>query len=414
MSKPAGFDLQQIIRPNILALQPYRCARDDYSAGILLDANENALGPSISSAPSTSAAPANGSTTNGHHAADEYDFSDLSLNRYPDPVQGDIKAKYAQLRGFTHGKEGTFLGVGSDEIIDLLMRVTCTPGQGSGDKILVCPPTYGMYSVCAAVNDIEVIKCPLNVKGGVFQPKVDEINQILSGPDGKRIKLLFLTSPGNPTGTAIPNDTLRQFLDHPTWRGFVVVDEAYIDFTEDASAARLFEEGYENLVVMQTMSKGFGLAGIRMGISFQSPGLAQILANTKAPYSIGTPTASIALKALEQANLKEMHRKASVLKENQAWLAKVLAEQFADSVGPPLGNNDANWLLVPIYAKRSAPTLDNARAVLVYKRLAEEKGVVVRFRGNELGCEACIRITIGTKEECETFVEKLREVLSEA
>lgn len=112
-------------------------------------------------------------------------------------------------------------------------------------------------------------------------------------------------------------------------------------------------------------------------------------------------------------NIKEMQRKASVLKANQAWLAQVLAEQFSDSVGPPLGANDANWLLVPIYAKGGAPTLDNARSALIYKRLAEEKGVVVRFRGNELGCEACLRITIGTKEECETFVARLKEVLNE-
>jgi histidinol-phosphate aminotransferase len=157
-----------------------------------------------------------------------------------------------------------------------------------------------MYSVCAAVNDVEVIKCPLDVKNGRFLPKTEEIISILSGPNAARIKLLFLTSPGNPTGTCIPNDLVRTILDHPTWRGLVILDEAYIDFTDKTSAVALFDEGYQNLVVMQTLSKGFGLAGIRMGISFQSPDLAQILANTKAPYSIGTPTASVALRALSK------------------------------------------------------------------------------------------------------------------
>jgi len=157
-----------------------------------------------------------------------------------------------------------------------------------------------MYSVCAAVNDVEVIKSPLDVKNGRFLPKTEEIISILSGPNAARIKLLFLTSPGNPTGTCIPNDLVRTILDHPTWRGLVILDEAYIDFTEKTSAVALFDEGYQNLVVMQTLSKGFGLAGIRMGISFQSPELAQILANTKAPYSIGTPTATVALRALSK------------------------------------------------------------------------------------------------------------------
>lgn len=174
-----------------------------------------------------------------------------------------------------------------------------------------------------------------------------------------------------------------------------------------------FEEGWQNLVVMQTLSKGFGLAGIRMGISFQTPEFAQILANTKAPYSIGTPTASLALRALSKENLRATEEKAEHLKKNRTWLLDVLKRDFSGSIGPHLGNNDANFIMVPVYSKAGAPTLDNVRAVAIYKRLAEEKGVVVRFRGNELGCEACLRITIGTDEECKTLVEKLREALDE-
>lgn len=164
---------------------------------------------------------------------------------------------------------------------------------------------------------------------------------------------------------------------------------------------------------MQTLSKGFGLAGIRIGVSFQSPAISQILANTKAPYSIGTPTASIALKALSSASLKEMQSKAYTLKRSRTWLLDSLEKDFSDSIGPALGANDANFVLVPIYAKSAAPKLDNVRAAAVYKKLAEEKGVVVRFRGNEPGCEACVRITVGTQKECEIALEKLRDVLQE-
>jgi histidinol-phosphate aminotransferase len=174
-----------------------------------------------------------------------------------------------------------------------------------------------------------------------------------------------------------------------------------------------FDEGWQNLVVMQTLSKGFGLAGIRMGISFQTPEFAQILANTKAPYSIGTPTATLALRALSEENLRATEAKAVHLKKNRTWLLDVLKRDFTKSIGAPSGNNDANFIMVPVFSKAGAPRLDNVRAMAIYKRLAEEKGVVVRFRGNELGCEACLRMTIGTDKECETLVEKLREALEE-
>lgn len=164
---------------------------------------------------------------------------------------------------------------------------------------------------------------------------------------------------------------------------------------------------------MQTLSKGFGLAGIRMGISFQTPEFAQILANTKAPYSIGTPTASLALRALSKENLKLTEEKAETIKKNRDWLLDVLKRDFADSIAPHLGNNDANFIMVPVYSRAGAPQLDNVRSAAIYKRLAEEKGVVVRFRGNEIGCEACLRMTIGTDDECKTLVEKLREALDE-
>lgn len=164
---------------------------------------------------------------------------------------------------------------------------------------------------------------------------------------------------------------------------------------------------------MQTLSKGFGLAGIRLGISFQAPELAQILANTKAPYTIGTPTASLAMKALSPTNLKGTEEKAARLNKNKLWLLDRLAGEFPESIGKPQGANHANFILVPVLERSGSMKPDNARAAAAYKRLAEEKGVVIRFRGNEAGCNACVRITIGSESECQAVIDKLREVFAE-
>lgn len=231
------------VRPSLLSESQHQflTASCPSHAGILLDANENSYPPSLSA--SSSSKKLNGhSSTESELSEQSSEYSVLSLNRYPDPVQKEIKDAFASYRGFKHGSAGTFIGVGSDEIIDLLIRITCVPGEAKGDAILVCLPTYGMYSVCAAVNDVRVIKCNLIVEGKgkeQFQPDVKAINEILSGEGADKIKLLFLTSPGNPTGTSIPPETVQAILDHPTWRGLVVVDEAYIDFTGIESAVAL-------------------------------------------------------------------------------------------------------------------------------------------------------------------------------
>lgn len=295
-SKPAQFSIEEAIRSNILSLAPYVCARDEYDygkEGILLDANENALGHALP--------PANGHADGSEHSeslvgsyAQMFDslftytaeeFDDLELHRYPSPSHLPLKQLICDLRNVP-STSNVFLGVGSDEVIDLLFRITCAPGR---DRALVCPPTYGMYSVCAQINDVEVIKSNLDVAEGAFRPKVDEvcprgsreslltedmliilmtqINKILSDAAStpNPIKLTFLCSPGNPTGTLIPLDDVRAILSNPDYKGLVVVDEAYIDFGAEGSSAvkLLVEEGWSNLVVMQTMSKGFGLAGIR-------------------------------------------------------------------------------------------------------------------------------------------------------
>ncbi|CAA7268491.1 unnamed protein product [Cyclocybe aegerita] len=409
---PAHFDIEKVIRPNILSLQPYRCARDDYKEGILLDANENALGHSI------------GTSSSGDIPEDLHATLDLNLHRYPDPSHPLIKSRVATLRGLADpsvpgsAEDHIFLGVGSDEVIDLLMRVCVKPG--SDEKILITPPTYGMYGVCAQVNDIGVVKVPLELTGengegeeeGRFSVRLEEVKKAVDADSN--IKLIFLCSPGNPTGTLIPLSTIRSLLEYEPFKGIVVVDEAYIDFAgnPEDSAVSLVKE-YANLCVMQTLSKSFGLAAIRLGIAIAQPPLIQVLTNTKAPYNISTPTAHLALSALSEAAVALMQRKVSTLVSSRSALLSSLANLASLGVGKSVGGNHANFVMVPILEKGSGADgkPDSARAHKVYKALAEENGVVVRYRGNEPGCAGCLRITVGTEEENRAVLQKMEEVL---
>ncbi|GAA6032575.1 hypothetical protein JCM8097_004823 [Rhodosporidiobolus ruineniae] len=390
-SKPAHFSLQKAIRSNVLALTPYRCARDDYGEGILLDANENAVGPALpSSTPS--------------------DLLNLDLNRYPSPTHFDIKQRLCELRNVP-SVDRFFLGVGSDECIDLLFRIACRPGK---DQVLVCPPTYGMYGVCAQVNDVGVTKVDLNTEGGAFTPRVDEINAAISAAakTDSPIKLTFLCSPGNPTGTLIPLDDVRKVLSNPDYDGLVVVDEAYIDFADpskDSAVKLLVEEGWSNLVVMQTLSKGFGLAAIRLGIAISSPEIIQVLNNIKAPYNVSTLTASVALNALSPSGLDTFRSNISRLNANRDALRAALLD--TPGVLTILGAGNANFLMAQI-GDAATGKPDNKKAHRAYLHLAETDQVVVRFRGNEVGCEGCLRITVGTEDECKAVVERLREFLA--
>ncbi|KDN51313.1 putative histidinol-phosphate transaminase [Tilletiaria anomala UBC 951] len=435
--KPPHFKLSSIIRPNILSLQPYRCARDDYQEGILLDANENSLGhclpegasvphqalASLSSSAQAQAGTQNGMATpiNGAGAADT-----LALHRYPDPSLYNIKPRLASLRGVPDDSY-VFLGVGSDEVLDLIQRVVGRPGK---DKIAICPPTYGMYCVCAAVNDLEVVKIPLRVDVPAGEEKqrfsldTDKVLENLRADPS--IKILFLCSPGNPTGTLLSISSIQRILDFPDWSGLVVVDEAYIDFAEEearfgarsptsevpVSAVELVHS-YANVIVTQTLSKAFGLAAIRLGIAYAQPPLIQILNNTKAPYNISVPTAHLASLALSDPGLDKMHANIRTLLANRDRLARDL--QAIPSIGPILGNNEANFLLAVVLDRpRSEPGArpDSARAGKVYKAMAEQNGLVVRDRSKELGCDGALRITVGTEEENKTCVELMRELLA--
>lgn len=236
-----------------------------------------------------------------------------------------------------------------------------------------------------------------------------------------------MCSPGNPTGTLIPLSSIREILDYPGFKGIVIVDEAYIDFAgAGASAVSLVKE-YTNLCVMQTVSKSFGLAAIRyvflqicawnethlldrLGIAIAQPPLIQILSNTKAPYNISTPTAHLALSALSPSAVDAMQSKINVLIASRTKLLQSFSALADLGLGPSVGGNDANFIVVPVLTKDGTKP-DNVRSQKVYKSLAEENGVVVRFRGNEPGCEGCLRITVGSEEENEIVVRKLTEVL---
>ncbi|OQO06568.1 hypothetical protein B0A48_08351 [Cryoendolithus antarcticus] len=398
------FDIEKCARPNILALEPYRCARDDYKddgTNILLDANENAYGPGLDLSK-------DGKLSNGTGSSIDIDL--LGLNRYPDPHQHELKQKLIDLRN-THvhtskdlSPENLFVGVGSDEAIDALMRAFCVPGK---DKILTCPPTYGMYHVSAQVNDVAVVKVPLDVNNG-FSAQPDKINAKLA--EDASIKMVYLTSPGNPTANLIRKEDVQAVLEHPTWNGIVVLDEAYIDFSPEGSSLAEWAAEWPNLVVMQTMSKAFGLAGIRLGAVFTSRPIAELLNNMKAPYNIPNPTSQIAIQALQPENLKVMHsNREAIIRQREILLAEM--PKIA-GVGRFLGGSESNFLLVEMLDKPDGKP-SNEVALQVYTRLAEKRGVVVRFRGKEVGCLGCLRVTVGTEPEVARFLQELKGVLED-
>jgi histidinol-phosphate aminotransferase len=337
----------------------------------------------------------------------------FGLNRYPDPHQVELKRGLCRLRNVkVHtqkdlGPENLFVGVGSDEAIDALLRCFCVPGK---DKILTCPPTYGMYAVSAQVNDLEITHIPLDVEKG-FALRPDEINKALSSDAS--IKIVYICSPGNPTGRLIRKEDLQQVLQHPTWNGVVVLDEAYVDFAADGSSLAEWVMEWSNLVVMQTLSKAFGLAGIRLGVAFSSSEIARLLNNLKAPYNISSPTSALATAALEPKNLAVMRANRVKILKQRDRLMKELPK--ISGIGRFLGGTDSNFLLVEILdgTRGSGGRPDNVTALAVYETMAEQKGVVVRFRGKEMGCEGCLRITVGTEKEVDRFLEQIAAALSE-
>lgn len=339
-----------LIRPSVERMKPYSSARDEFDglAPVMLDANENSLG---------SVGPA--------------DFS-----RYPDPHQRAIKAELAGLKGVAPAQ--IFLGNGSDEAIDLLVRLTCTPGQ---DALLLCPPTYGMYEVAANLNDVRVERLPLTPD---FQLPATAAEVVAAST----AKLLFLCSPNNPTGNLLEVAAVETVL--RTFRGLVVIDEAYADFSPAPSwTTRLAE--FPRLVVLQTFSKAWGLAGLRLGVAYAAPALIAYLDKIKPPYNISAGTQQHALAALAAApRLPELRAE---LLHGRAWLAERLPHlPIVAHVFP----SDANFLLVRFHADATA----------VYDALRRE-GIVVRNRTTQPGCAGCLRLTVGTPAENAQLLETL-------
>lgn len=301
----------------------------------------------------------------------------LSLHRYPDPKQHKLREKFAEYRGVK--PDQVFVGVGSDEAIDLIIRIFCTPGK---DEIIVCPPTYGMYEVAAQTNDVAVKKAPLTEH---FQPDVEAIEAVTTDQS----KILFLCSPNNPTGNDLDSDIMESIIrDFP---GIVVVDEAYIDFTNQPSFAASVEK-YPNLVVTQTFSKAFGLAGARVGIAIASQLITGYLLKIKSPYNLSSIAQNEALKALEQRNIVEENID-NILRERRFLRDTLEQNELVYNVFP----SDANFLLFQI---------EDAKA---FYQFSVSKGVICRYRGNEKGCENGIRVTVGTRAENELFLKVLEQ-----
>lgn len=347
-----SFDLQKLVRSHIADLQPYSSARDEFDADdgdvVYLDANENPF--------------------------------DNGVNRYPDPQQRKLKEVIA--RGREVAANQLLLGNGSDEVLDLIFRAFCTPNK---DNVIVMPPTYGMYKVLANINCVSLDEAPLN---NDFQLVTKDIlNQISS-----QTKAIFLCSPNNPSGNSFRREDILTLLQ--SFTGLVVVDEAYIDFsTQKSLTAEL--PSYPNLIITQTLSKAYGLAGIRLGICIASEEIINILNKIKPPYNINSLTQERAISALEDWDTTQ-RQITQLIAERKGLFAQIEKISFVEKVYP----SDANFLLVRV---------DDAN-----KRYAQliQNNIVVRNRSKQVGCENCLRFSVGTPQENQILIETLNRLSS--
>ena len=351
----SAFALDELIRPSLKKVKPYSTARDEFKgqANVYLDANENSLGSPLLK----------------------------WQNRYPDPHQSVLKEKISAIKQIA--PENIFLGNGSDECIDLLYRVFCVPGR---DNVIICPPTYGMYGVSAAINDVEVREVPLLHH---FQPDVAEI---LSQVD-EHTKIIWLCSPNNPTGNAMDRIEIESLLNN--FRGMVVVDEAYVNFSRQRSLIPELAE-YPNLAIIQTFSKAWGLAALRVGMLFASAEIIEWFNAIKPPYNIGGHTQELMLEALN--NTQAVNEMIVQLVDMREALREVLEQvPIVLKVYP----SEANFILVKMIEARK-----------VYHYLLE-KGIIVRDRSRVVLCEDCLRITIGTEQENTALIDGIADYLEE-
>ena len=341
-------EIANLVRPNIRKLVPYSSARSEFKgkAEVFLDANENPF--------------------------------ETGLNRYPDPLQWKLKAAISQLKGVP--AEQIFLGNGSDEAIDLVVRIFCEPRQ---DHILILPPTYGMYQVSADIADVGIRSVSLTPD---FQPNVEAI---LSAAD-EHSKILFICSPNNPTGNDVELERIRSLC--AQFKGVVVVDEAYIDFSNQTSCTSLLSE-FPNLIVLQTFSKAWGMAGIRLGMAFASTEIIQLFNKVKPPYNINQLTQQIALETLETSQDDYRQLLSTLLSERERLIKGLGDLKFVEKTFP----SDANFILVK---------MDDPNGT--YQYLVEE-GIIVRNRNSVHLCAGSLRITVGRPEENDALLTALNK-----
>ncbi len=340
------FDLKRLVRPNILALKPYSSARDEFkgSEGVFLDANENPFG---------------------------------ELNRYPDSYQTKLKEKLSDIKGVD--SKNMFVGNGSDEIIDLLYRIFCNPGI---DKALTFTPTFGMYQVAADINDTQLIKLPLNEE---FHIDRTSLKPYLND---ETLKLIFICSPNNPTGNCFNKADIEYILQN--FKGIVIIDEAYADFSNNKSWVKSFQE-FPNLIVAQTFSKAWGLAAARIGIAYAGYDIIQLLNNVKMPYNISALNEEAAIQALRNQENFE-NNKDIILEEKKKLISELEQLNVIKKIYP----SDANFLLVEV---------EDANET--YRNLVEQK-VITRNRNSLV--ENSIRITVGKPEENEKLIKALLSI----
>jgi histidinol-phosphate aminotransferase len=345
-----NFDLNKLVRDNIKNLKPYSSARSEFSgeASVFLDANENSYGSPLTK----------------------------WYNRYPDPLQWELKKKIAEVKRTK--AENMLLGNGSDECIDLVIRAFCNPRQ---DNIIICPPTYGMYEVYAHINDVEVKEVPL-LPG--FQLDLEAIENAIDA----NTRIIFLCSPNNPTGNNLDREDIEVVLNN--FEGIVVIDEAYINYSRHRSFLSELSD-YPNLMVMQTFSKAWGLAALRLGMIFASEDIIGILNKIKPPYNINAATQEMALKALD--GLEDVN---AMIKETVEERERLVKELAALPIVRKVYPSDANFILAQV---------DEANNVYGYLK---DKGIIVRNRSSVILCDDCLRITVGTPDQDNKLVEALK------
>lgn len=346
-------NIEKLVRKNILELKPYTSARDKFQDGIFLDANENSFGSVIES-------------------------EIKNLNRYPDPHQKQLRKSLANFLNISEQK--IFFGVGSDEIIDLAIRIFCEPGKSN---VIIPLPTYGMYQVACDINEVKVKSVPLDENFDI------DVEAVMKAID-QNTKMIFLCSPNNPTGNLLSINSIRYLAENSNL--IIFIDEAYVDFDEDGSFIKYISE-FNNVIISRTFSKAWGLAGIRCGYCIADDFIINLLFKVKAPYTINKLTAKAILTALSKSD-KKLNLISKILAERKKLISELSQINFVETIYP----SSANFLLVK---------MENASEVF---EILNQKGIRVRMRKDDERLKDCLRITVGTSEENDLLIKALKAI----